>query len=287
MELSVIVVTYNSREFISACLDSLDAALGGLSAEVCVVDNCSPDGTAAHVRAHHAWARVVEADANRGFAHGINTGLARTSGRYVLWLNPDSRGRPESAEGLIEWLRWMDAHPEAGISGGKVLDPGGTLQRSVRSFPSYSAVVGARYSFLTKLWPDNPFTSKYLRSDLLYDTPEEVDWVSGACLLHRRAVSDALDGPDEGFFMYFEDVDFCFRASKKGWKVYFHPAFVVEHHIGGSSDHMPVRMLKERHRSMWRWYTKHFQRFWLKDLVIWLGIWTRCAWLVMSRMWRR
>src|SRR5258705_190047 len=125
MDLSVIVVTYNSRAFISACLESVNAALGRLSAAVVVVDNCS--------------------------------------------------------------------------SGGKVLDPGGTLQRSVRSFPSYGAVFGARYSIFTKLWPENPFSSKYLRSDLLYDTPEPVDWISGACLLHRRAVSDALEGPDEGF----------------------------------------------------------------------------------------
>lgn len=287
MDLSVIVVTYNSREFISACLDSLESCLTGLTAEVCVVDNQSSDGTAAHVRAAHRSVRVVDSDANLGFAHGIKIGLARTSGRYVLWLNPDSRVRPESAPGLVEWLRWMDEHQEVGVCGGKVLDPGGTLQRSVRSFPSYGAVFGARYSIFTKMWPENPFSSKYLRSDLLYDAPAQVDWISGACLLHRREVSDALEGPDDGFFMYFEDVDFCYRAWKSGWQVFFHPAFVVEHHIGGSSDHMPVRMLKERHRSMWRWYTKHFQRFWLKDIVIWAGIWTRCGWLMLAGSWRR
>lgn len=287
LDLSVIVVTYNSRAFISECLASLRLALGGVSAEVVVVDNCSSDGTAASVRADHPWVTVVEADGNRGFAHGINIGLARTTGRYVLWLNPDSRVRPESAAGLVEWLRWMDATPDVGISGGKVLDPDGTLQRSVRSFPSYGSVMGARYSLLTRLWPGNPFSKKYLRADLTYDAPAPVDWISGACLLHRRTVSDALRGPDEGFFMYFEDVDFCYRAWQAGWQVYFHPAFVVEHHIGGSSEHMPVRMLRERHRSMWRWYTKHFHRFWLKDAVVRAGIWARCQWLIAARTWRR
>lgn len=287
MRLSVIVVTYNSRAFIGACLEGLRACLHGLSAEVCVVDNLSPDGTAAFVREHHPWVTLVASDANLGFAHGINAGLAQTTGTYVLWLNPDTRPTIGAASGLAEWLHWMDAHPEVGVCGGKVLDPDGTLQRSVRSFPSYGAVFGARYSALTKLWPSNPFSSKFLRSDLTYDTPEPVDWVSGACLLHRRSVSDALHGPDDGFFMYFEDVDFCYRAWQRGWKVYFHPAFVVEHRIGGSSEHMPVRMLVARHRSMWRWYTKHFRRFWLKDAVVWAGIWTRCGWLSLARTWRR
>lgn len=287
MDLSLVIVTYNSRAFIGACLDSLRPCLADRQAEVCVVDNRSSDGTAAFVREHHPWVTVVESQTNGGFAHGINVGLARTTGNYVLWLNPDSRIRPDSAAGLDEWIGWMDENPEVGVCGGKVLNPGGTLQRSVRSFPSYGAVFGARYSIFTKLWPENPFSSKYLRSDLLYDTPAPVDWVSGACLLHRRSVSDAIDGPDEGFFMYFEDVDFCYRAWKSGWKVYFHPAFAVEHHIGGSSEQVPVRMLAARHRSMWRWYTKHFQRFWLKDVFIWAGIWTRCAWLIVARLWRR
>jgi len=287
IDLSVIIVTYHSREFISACLDSLGAALVHVSAEVVVVDNGSTDGTAAFVRAHHAWVTVVETGANLGFAHGINTGLARTTGRYVLWLNPDSRVRAESATGIVEWLRWMDATPDAGICGGKVLDPDGTLQRSVRSFPSYGAVLGARYSALTRWWPGNPFSAKFLRADLRYDQPVPVDWISGACLLHRRAVSEALHGLDDEFFMYFEDVDFCYRAWQAGWKVYFHPAFVVEHHIGGSSEHIPVRMLQERHRSMWRWYTKHFRRFWLKDAIVRAGIWARCRWLIAARGRRR
>jgi GT2 family glycosyltransferase len=285
--LSVILVTYRSRPFIDVCLESLALAIGGLPAEIVVVDNASGDGIAAHVAARHPRVRVIESPVNGGFAHGIRLGLAATSGRYVLWLNPDSRVRPESAAGLREWLDWMDAHPDVGICGGRVLDPDGTLQRSVRSFPSYTAVLGARYSVLTRWWPSNPFTRRYLRDDLTYDTPVAVDWVSGACLLHRRTASDALGGPDDGFFMYFEDVDFCYRAWQSGWKVYFHPAFVVEHHIAGSSRHVPVRMLRERHRSMWRWYTKHFRRFWLKDAAVWAGIWTRFAVMTAAQAWRR
>ena len=293
MELSIVIVTYNSQAFIDACLrsvrDAVEAAhgLGGhAGVEVCVVDNRSTDETVPTVRVTHPWVRLIESDRNGGFAHGVNLGLSATTGEFVLWLNPDSRMLPGAGRGLGELAAWMRAHPKAGVVGGRILDPDGTVQRSVRAFPSYGSVLGARYSLLTRLWPGNPFSREFLRADLSYADVATVDWVSGACLLHRRAVSDALHGVDEGFFMYFEDVDFCYRASQAGWTVHFHPAVSVEHHIGGSSEQAPVRMLVARHRSMWRWYTKTFRRFWLKDAVVYAGIWMRCGWLSLARRWR-
>lgn len=289
MDLSIIIVTYNSHAFIDACLASTRAALidfGLADAEVCVVDNQSTDGTAQLVRSAHPWVRLIESDRNGGFAHGINLGLRHTTGAYVLWLNPDSQCLADAGEGLRKAIAWLETHPLAGILGGRILDPDGSVQRSVRTFPSYGAVLGARYSLLTKLWPSNPFSKAYLRGDLTYTDVATVDWVSGACLLHRRTLSDALHGLDEGFFMYFEDVDFCYRATMAGSTVHFFPGFSVEHHIGGSSEQAPVRMLVARHRSMWRWYTKHFDRFWLKDAVIYAGIWTRCGWMSLSKLWK-
>ncbi len=289
MDLSIVIVTFNSRDFIDACLRSIREAIAecdARSVEVCVVDNGSTDGTADIVRTTHPWVSLIAGNANRGFAHGINVGIRQTSGTYVLWLNPDSRLLAGAGRGLGDVLRWLDAQPQAGIVGGRLLNPDGSVQRSVRAFPSYGSVLGARYSLLTRLWPGNPFSRKFLRADLSYDRVETVDWVSGACLLHRRAVSDQLHGLDEGFFMYFEDVDFCHRASLAGWTVHFHPGFSVEHHIGGSSEHAPVSMLVARHRSMWRWYTKAFPRFWLKDAVVYAGIWVRCGWLSLARAWR-
>ncbi len=290
MDLSIIIVTFNSRRFIEACLSSVRTAIdeaAGLSVEVRVVDNRSSDGTVAAVRSAFPWVAVTETDKNRGFAHGVNTGLSETSGTFVLWLNPDSRCLPGAGRGLCDVVTWMGQHSRAGVAGGRILDPGGTVQRSVRAFPSYGSVLGARHSLLTRIWPGNPFSRTFLRSDLSYDSIATVDWVSGACLLHRRAVSDQLHGLDEGYFMYFEDVDFCYRASQAGWTVHFHPSFGVEHHIGGSSEQAPVSMLAARHRSMWRWYTKTFPRFWPKDAVVFMGIWVRCGWLSLARAWRR
>jgi hypothetical protein len=278
---SIIIVTFNSKRHIVRCLASVREAVRGLSAEICVVDNHSSDGTSAEVRARCPEARVIDADDNRGFAHGVNLGLRHTTGRYVLWLNPDSRA---VGGNLADVMTWMDAHPDVAICGGRLLDPDGALQRSARTFPSYGAVLGARQSLLTKWFPGNPFSRRYLRADLTYAEIARVDWVSGACLLHRRSVSDALGGLDDGFFMYFEDVDFCYRATRAGSTVYFHPGFTVEHDIGGSSEPVRFRMLVIRHQSLWRWYTTHFKRNAVKDAAVWCGVWIRCVVFMLAAL---
>jgi GT2 family glycosyltransferase len=279
-DLSVLIVTYNSRRDIGACLRSLVPAVGdGIDAEVVVIDNGSTDGTADVVRAEFPDVRLLALPTNRGFAGGIRRGLEASSGRFVLWMNPDST----YASGRIaDVLSWMASHQGVGIVGGRVLEPDGAVQRSARAFPSYGAVIGARYSLLTKWFPNNPWSRRFLRTDLTYDSIAKVDWVSGAFLLHTRALSDRLGGPDEGFFMYFEDVDFCYRASQAGSEVFFHPGMTIVHRIGGSSQSAPAALLVARHRSLWRWYTKHFQRFWLKDAAVWAGVWVRCAALIAA-----
>ncbi len=283
MELSLIIVTYNSRRDIGACLTSAAQALAGLASEICVVDNGSSDGTVALVAAEHPNVILIDARSNLGFAGGVNLGLAHTTGRFVLWLNPDTTW----VEGRVaDVLQWMDAHPDIGIAGLRMQDADGSIQRSARTFPSYGAVLGARYSLLTRLFPANPFSTKYLRGDLTYQDVALTDWVSGACLLHRRDVSDALGGLDDDFFMYFEDVDFCYRATLAGWKVCFHPGVTFAHRIAASSGPIRFRMLVVRHRSLWRWYTKHFRRMWLKDAVVWCGIWVRCGVMMAAQVWR-
>lgn len=279
MDLSVLIVTHNSRAHIRACLASLEPALAGVSSEVVVIDNHSTDGTAEYVRTTFPDVRVVALDRNLGFAGGINAGLRASTGDVVIWMNPDAAWVSGRIKDVIDWMR---AHPEAAIVGGKILDPAGTVQRSARSFPSYGAVLGARYSLLTRFLPNNPFSRKFLRSDLSYDAIVPVDWVSGAFLAHRREAARRLEGPDERFFMYFEDVDFCYRARQAGYEVYFHPGMTIAHEIGGSSSQRPAALLVARHHSLWRWYTKHFRRFWLKDAVIWIGIWIRCGALIVG-----
>jgi GT2 family glycosyltransferase len=277
MDLSVIIVTFNSAGYLDACLDALDGHLAGLSTEICVVDNASEDASREIASRRAPRVQLVANPRNLGFAAGVNRGLAATSGRSVLWLNPDSVLLNGGARELVAYL---DAHPEAGILGPKILDPDGELQRSARAFPSYDWALGHRHSLFTRLFPANPYSKRYLRTDLDPARVQDADWVSGACLLHRREVSDRLGGLDERFFMYCEDVDFCLRARQAGWTVRYHPALTVTHHVAASTHRRSRTMLVERHRSLWRYYRKHFPRQWFLDTVAWSAIVGRCALVV-------
>lgn len=279
-DLSVIIVSYNSAAHLAGCVDSLDRYLDDVSSEVCVVDNASTDGSPAVVRRRPNVQLVVNA-ANRGFAAAVNQGLAATTGRFVLWLNPDSALLGAGARVLLDYLA---AHTEVGIVGPRILDPDGSLQRSARAFPSYDWAVGHRHSLLTRLFPNNPYSKRYLLGDLDPTTPRDVDWVSGACLLHRRDLVTRIDGLDEVFFMYCEDVDFCLRARQAGWAVRYHPGLEVVHQVAGSTRQRSRAMLVERHRSLWRYYKKHFRRHALIDPVAWAAIWGRCSLVVAQHV---
>ena len=274
MQLSIIIVTYNSARHLPACLESISEHLKGVEYEVCVVDNASDDDSAALAAAAGGRTRVICNTRNLGFSAAVNIGLRNTSGRYCMWLNPDTR---IVGGDVRELLRRFEEEPEAGIIGPKLLNADGSIQLSCRSFPSYSTAFFNRYSLLTRLFPKNRFSRRYLHTDWDHRAIREVDWVSGAGLLHRRSLLDDVGELDEMFFMYIEDIDFCLRARRAGWKVYYHPALRVLHHIAGSSRQVPFSMIVELHKSIWRYYTKHFRRNPLKDAVSGAVIWGRCA----------
>lgn len=250
----------------------------GISHEICVVDNASKDNTTAIVREQFPCVQLVVNERNFGFAAGVNQGLEKTRGHYVLWLNPDAE---ILSDGMKELLQYLEREPKVGIIGPQILDPDGHVQLSCRSFPSYQTALFNRYSLLTRWLPRNRFSREYLRTDWDHAEIREVDWVSGACLFHRRAVLKDIGGLDEGFFMYCEDVDFCLRGRQAGWAVHYHPGMRVVHHIGGSTRQAPVRMAIERHRSMWRYYAKHFRRDRFKDVTVGSGISGRCMWMTL------
>src|SRR5690606_9512473 len=216
----------------------------GLSSEIVVVDNASADGTQEAVARACPSARVIARDVNGGFASAVNCGLAASTGRYVLWLNPDAA--VVNGE-LADVVRWLDEHPDVGIAGLRLVDEHGRVEPSDRGFPSYHSALGHRYSLLTRLWPSNPFSRRYLRSDQDRSTPRDADWVSGAALMHRRAVSEALSGLDDQFFVYCEDVDFCYRAHLCGWRTAYVPLVTLRHAIGGSASAVKPAMIRARH----------------------------------------
>jgi len=268
---SVVIVTYESRGHLPACLGSLRAHCP--DAEVVVIDNASSDGTPDMVAREYAWARVSARRTNAGLSAGVNEGVAASSGEFVMVLNPDVWFETDVLTPLAAYLR---DHPDVGIVAPKLLDDDGTLQLSCRAFPGYSTALFNRYSVLTRLFPGNRASSRYLMSDYDHASVREVDWVSGAAMMFRRRMFDALGGWDAGFFLFNEDVDFCKRAHGAGYRVVYDPEVAVHHRIGISTSRS-ARIIVERHRSMWRYYRKHLGGNAARDAVTGAGIAARCG----------
>jgi N-acetylglucosaminyl-diphospho-decaprenol L-rhamnosyltransferase len=224
-DLSAIVVTYNAAPWIERSLESLR----GTGAETIVVDNGSTDGTLELVREQFPDARVVEQE-NRGFGAGNNAGMRAASGRYFLLLNPDAW----LAEGaLAKLVAFADEHPEAAVVGPRLLNPDGSLQRSVRGYPTPWRLA-TEYFFLRKLAPRTEALNALFGAGFDHKSLREADYLFGACLLVRRDAVDSVGGFDEDFFLMSEEVDWLYRFRQAGWKVFFYPDAEAYHVIGAS-----------------------------------------------------
>lgn len=177
-------------------------------------------------------------------------------------------------------VKFMDSHPQAGICGPKMTDPQGKVHFSCRSFPSYLTAISSSQSILNRLFPGNPLSRKYLLKDQSQNQIREVDWVSGSCLLTKREVFERIGLLDEIFFMYVEDVDFCYRAKNAGFLVYYFPNVAIIHHIGKSTRKRKLLMLVEHHRSMYHFYRKHHHSNLLLRGIVFFSIWLR-LWFIL------
>jgi GT2 family glycosyltransferase len=252
-DLSITICSWNTVDDLRACLASLRAAAHEASLEVIVVDNASEDRSAEMVRDEFPEFILIHSHVNLGFTGGHNLAIENAKGRHVALLNSDTVVHPGAIATVV---KYMDAHPEAGIIGPKLLNPDGTLQLSCRRFPNPVAAA-FRNTWLGRLFPNNKYTREYLMQDFEHDQVREVDWVSGAAMFIRGEVIEKVGALDDRYFMYCEDVDLCKRAWKTGWKVVYFPDAVITHAIGRSSDKAPNRMIAQFHRSMLRYYTKH------------------------------
>ena len=279
MRISIVTVNWNGLEVIPEYLDSLSAQTTAPH-EVVVVDNGSTDGS--EQLPDLAGAKVISLPENRGFAVANNIGMRAARGRYFLILNSDTEILADALERICDYL---DANPDVGALGPQLLNTDRTLQYSCRRFPSFRTALFHRYSIMTKLFPRNRFSSQYLMTDVGHDHTMDVDWVSGAALVVRREVFEQSGGFDEGFFMYAEDVDWCYRIKQAGWRIVYLPEAQILHHIGKSTRLVPYAMIYQRHRSMWRFYRKHYSRgIVLVDVATFCGIALRCG-LMISRAW--
>jgi len=253
LELSVTICSWNTQEDLRACLRSLEEARSEARFEVLVVDNNSEDGSADMVAASFPWVRLFRMNRNLGFTGGHNYAMEQRKAPHVFLLNSDATVHPGAIRDLLAFIA---NNPKAGIIGPKVLNPDGTLQMSCRKFPSPLAAL-FRNTPIGKLFPNNPFTRDYLMLDWSHEGAREVDWVSGCAFLARGELIERIGMFDPEYFMFCEDVDWCFRAWQADFKVMYVPDAVVTHAIGRSTDKAPNRMIGRFHSSMLRFYRKN------------------------------
>ncbi len=241
--MSVVVVAYNGLPWIERCLESVRGY------ETIVVDHGSTDGTVELVRERFPEARLIE-QPNVGMGAGNNAGMRVASSRYFLLLNCDAWMMGDAVERLAAFA---DEHPEAAVVGPRLLNKDGSLQRSVRGFPTLWRLA-TEYFFLRKLGPRTRALNALYGSGFAHDEPREVDWLFGPCLLVRRDATDAVGLFDEDFFMFSEETDWCYRFHGAGWEVLFYPGAEAVH-VGGASH--GGRLYEENLRGHLRFFAKH------------------------------
>lgn len=276
MTASAVVVNYNARDHLLACVQSLRAE--GVR-DIVVADNASRDGSREALATADPQVRFHPTGSNLGYGAGANRGARATDPAtpYLLCMNPDARLEPGAVKALVETL---DLRPDVAIVGPRIEQPDGALYPSARTFPSLADAVG--HAFLGMVWPSNPFTRRYRMLDWDHAAAADVDWVSGSCFLVRRAAWDEIGGFDESYFMYAEDVDLCWRARGAGWQVVYEPAARVVHTQGASTDRHPYRMIAEHHRALFRFAVRSsrgWERLLLPLMALGLVVRTPLAWL--------
>ncbi len=279
--LSIVIVNYNVKNLLRRCLGSVFKYEKNTEFEVTVVDNNSNDHSQEMLRKEFPQVRLIENNRNLGFSRGCNQGIKESRGRYILLLNPDTELTPGGFRNMIDF---MESRPKAGICGPKMTDREGNLQLSCRSFPSYLTAISSSQSVLNRIFPENFLSQKYLLKNQDHSEIREVDWVSGSCLLGRSEMFEKVGLLDEGFYMYVEDVDLCYRAKMAGFSVFYFPSVVVIHHIGRSTQKKKMSMLVEHHRSMYHFYRKHHDPNVLLRTVVSFLICVRLCFVMGSRV---
>lgn len=269
--ISVVIVTFNGRDLVRECLRRVPASFGRFTGEVVVVDNGSHDGTPEMIAAEFPAVRLVATGRNLGFAAGNNRGLSAARGRTIVFLNPDTEAAPGALEVLAAAL---DGDATLGIVGPTLVNGDGSLQPSVRGFPT----VGVSLLVLLKLYRlcrALPAVKRYDAAGFDYTRAADVDQLMGACLAMPRRLVDEMHGFDERFWMWFEEVDLCRRVQQAGYRVRFLPDSVVVHRLSQSSALLHGVFTQRMYaQSLVRYFAKHqpaWQSLVLRS-VAWVGV---------------
>jgi N-acetylglucosaminyl-diphospho-decaprenol L-rhamnosyltransferase len=263
--LSIVIVNFNARAHLEKCLQSLQSGPPAIAHDIVVVDNGSTDSSAAAVRQRWPHIQVIERRDNAGFAAGNNAGIRATRGDLVLLLNNDTIVPAGAIDRLVQRL---EAHPNAAVAGPRLVDANGVVELSFGPMISPFGELRQKVTMALHARGVGPASRSVVRA-----TSEErfVDWVSGACLLVRRAAAERVGLLDERYFMYTEDVDFCAALRAQGWRVLFTPEAEIVHLRGRSRATAPLATNELYRRSHVAFYRKHHPR-WAPVLELYLRI---------------
>lgn len=279
---AAVVVNYEAGSLLTECVRSVLADTSAGTPEVVVVDNGSTDGSIMALRIAFPEVVIVDPGGNVGYSAAANAGIAATRAPIVAVCNPDLHVRAGTAAAVVGRL---EREPDLGAVGPEILEPDGTHYPSARQVPRLVDAVGHGTVGLVKR--DNRFTRRYRELDADPGRPRDVDWVSGAAVWLRRGALEQIDGWDDGYFMYVEDVDLCWRLRNAGWRVAYEPGGCVTHVQGASTDRHPYRMIVEHHRSLLRFAGKRW-RGWRRLLLVPAAVylWVRAGFAIALR-WAR
>lgn len=269
MRLSIVIVSWNTRDLLRRCLETLKPELADIDSEVFLVDNHSADNSAQMVASEHPWVKLITNDENLGFAAANNQAFKLAQGQNILLLNPDTEVLPGSIHKLLNFL---DAHPTCAVVAPQLINSDGTIQRSCRQFPTFKGMLYELIG-LSRIFPERQEFRQYKMLDWNHDDERQVDQPEGACLMIRRQIIDQVGSLDEGFFMLFEEVDWCYRIKQAGWQIWFTPQSQIIHHYGQSIKQVKARMILSSHRGLYRFWHKHYRHHrWYLDAPAYAGL---------------
>lgn len=265
MDLSIIIVNYNVKEFLQNLIHSIEKASINLKKEIIVIDNASDDGSVEFIKDKFPDIKLISNNSNLGFGKANNIGLKQATGNYILILNPDTIVAEDTIEKMI---KFFESNENIGLAGCKILNPDGTLQLACRrSFPgpwtSFTKVTG-----LSSLFPNSKIFARYNLTYLDENQTYEVDAISGSFMMMRKEVYEKVGGFDEQFFMYGEDLDLCYRIQKEGYKVYYNHSTQIIHYKGESTKRSSLDETKVFYSAMHLFVKKHLSSSFLVELIL-------------------
>lgn len=276
MDVSILILNYKTCELTINAIRSVYRSNTSYRYEIILVDNHSADGSVERFKEEFPEIPLIANCENVGFAKANNQAMDAARGRYVLLLNSDTVIQPDTLDIMVHF---MDNNPQIGASGCKIVLPDGSLDKACRrGFPTPSASFYYAFGF-SKLFPRSPRFNQYQLSYLDPDEAYPVDCLVGAFMLVRREVVEQVGKLDEEFFMYGEDIDWCYRIKQAGWDIWYYPKTFIVHYKGASSRRRPVKIIYEFHRAMYLFHRKHYSSKYsfLTNGIVYLGIFVKCV----------